>query len=119
MAMNGFFGRYQNFFILYQELWGSARFVLCFFFFHIGKFFYASLCKWRPSSFITKRGQIVNKNSAQYLVRDLSSLGRGLLNTCQVLAKTFSRLVKSGPQLAQDMSSLNQDSIQDLPRTLT
>ena len=111
-------GNIRIFLVLYQELGGSARFVLCFFF-SLWIVFYANHCKWRRSSFISNRWQTVNKNCAQYLVRELSSLGQDLLKTCQVFAKTCSRLVKSVPQLAQDMSSLSQDSIQDLPRTMT
>ena len=95
MAMNGIFGRYQNFFILYQELWGSARFVLCFFFFILESFF---------TQASVSGGLLLSlQNEGKSLIKTLLNIWS---ETYQVLDEVCSTLVKSWPRPSQDLSSL-------------
>ena len=101
--MTGVLGLHQNLFkIFYQVNFDEALVLSCASFFTLESFVgrFSSFVTKEFSSFVTKRRQTNNKNHAQNLIHDFSSLGQDIHKTCQ--------------DLRVDMPSLNSDIIRAL-----
>ena len=102
LAMTAISRRYQNFFQSpSSELCGSARFVMCFFFYFGERFRQVTVSGDLLLSVQNESRSTIK--CAQYLIQGFTILGQDLHKTYRVMAKTCARPVKSWPRLAQDL----------------